>query len=115
LNNWPNQPYPPRSSNGTDFIKNLREQVNNENYPVDVFDKNNIIIGIWNLAWQTVLTDSNDSLANQIKWIESELLTQTKKLYNKFPHLNYRENLGIDSNYAKPRIAKTPDQLFTFL
>ena len=114
LDNWDKQV---DSDHGVAFRKKLERLIKRGIYPEDVLDKNNIVVGIWNLKFrdQFIKTDSEDTLKTKVTWMEAEICMQHKTYYNKLPVAN-KVDLTTRPNYTKPRIARREcdDQLFIF-
>ena len=83
----------PKSSHGADFSINLQEEIRLGNLSSDLYDKNKIIVAVWNLDIRapnanTFVTSDSDIT----KWVEGHLAMQYKQSHDmQLPILNYKD------------------------
>lgn len=82
----------PKTSNGLDFWMNIENDLIFNNKLPKTFDKNNLLVAIWNVSSRM---QESDFLTEQEKiataWTEGSLAKQHKDLYGKLPPLNYSD------------------------
>jgi len=83
----------PKSSHGNDFASNLQEEIRLGNLPNELYDKNKIVVAVWDLDKRAPNANNFITSAGDItKWVEGHLAMQYKRLYDgQLPILNYKD------------------------
>jgi hypothetical protein len=103
----------PKTSNGYDFWMNVQNDLISKNMLPKNFDKNNLIVAVWNVSKRM---GNSDFILEQERtaaaWAEGSLASQHKEIYGSLPPLNYADP-STTKSFTQPHINRTVfDALF---